>query len=134
MSDPSTETLRRGDEWSVAAAAAALHAAGIAARAVPPMGVGWGGEGDWTLQVRPEQAEQARRLLAAMAAASIEEGAEGEPDAEVARTLASAGAIRRLAGALRWLGWSVAVLLMLLGAIAAVATLLDALRGGAAGP
>ena len=134
MSDPLTEPLRRGDEWQIATAAATLGSGGIAARAVPPVAVGLHGEGDWTLLVRPEDAAEAERILDASSSGAAEAGAEGEIDAEVASTLASAGTIHRLARFLRFLGWSIAVLLLLLGVAAAAVMLFEALRGGTAGP
>jgi hypothetical protein len=119
------ETLLRGEQWPVAAAAAALEAAGIRSRVVAP--VGSGADRAWSLEVPRERAADARRVLGAAGEAADDEGAEGPPDPQVEQLLATAAKVHALSQTLRWIAWSVAVLLLLLGAVAAVAMVIDAI-------
>lgn len=111
------EIVLRGGQWPVGAAAAALSAAGIPSRVVPPLGSGE--DRGWSLEVPRELAAEARRVLEAAAEAAGDEGAEGPPDPQVERLLATAAKVHALSRTLRWIAWSIAVLLLLLGAAAA---------------
>lgn len=120
-----SETLLRGEQWPVRAAAAALDAAGIPARAVPPLGSGE--ERGWSLEVPSELAADARRVLEASAEEAADAEAEGPPDPQVEQLLATAARVHAISLALRWIAWSVAALLLLLGGAAAVVMVVDAI-------